>query len=107
MRYHSEGTAAQRRGYNTCHATGLRLLGNRDGKGVRGANAFTNSPRCSPRRGRSTLQLYGLFTTTCGAGFARFELGAHFLDLRGLLYERTTLPISVVSKLCAGVRTLG
>jgi hypothetical protein len=52
-RYHSEGTAAQRRGYNTCHATGLRLLRNRDGKGVRGANAFPNSPRCSPRRGRS------------------------------------------------------
>jgi hypothetical protein len=47
------GTAAQRRGYNTCHATGLRLLRNRDGKGVRGANAFPNSPRCSPRRGRS------------------------------------------------------
>ena len=30
MGYHSEGTAAQRRGYNTCHATGLRLLRNRD-----------------------------------------------------------------------------
>ena len=29
VRYHSEGTAAQRRGYNTCHATGLRLLRNR------------------------------------------------------------------------------
>jgi hypothetical protein len=48
-RYHSEGTAAQRRGYNTCHATGLRLLRNRDGKGVRGANAVTASVLAAAR----------------------------------------------------------